>query len=282
VFSTPASVSPSDNEVKYLHVDVNGSVTASTDINGNSSGSVVYSPYGTTTDAPISHFGFAREWTDKDTGHSYLRARWLDTSTGTFLFEDPLAQITGQSFGYTAGNPLQQVDPLELSSLNPIDWMKSEILNPVGKTVASGWNKFTDGVTSVGNWINENPGHVSSILTVISLVTGSIPVVGTAISVVAGLGAVYYGGKATLQAAKPCLASDTANYNWGDVALNGVGTLAGAASPVVRVLPLLGKTLGTTIDLDNVGFLTVFSSYSVAGINYLTTEINKRRKHECS
>jgi RHS repeat-associated protein len=112
-----AQIHLSDNEVKYLHTDVNGSVTASTDVNGNSSGSVVYSPYGTTTDAPISHFGFAGEWTDKDTGHSYLRARWLDTSTGTFLSEDPLTQSTGQAFGYTAGNPLQQVDPLGLCSI---------------------------------------------------------------------------------------------------------------------------------------------------------------------
>jgi RHS repeat-associated protein len=112
-----AQIRLSDNEVKYLHADVNGSVTASTDANGNSSGSVVYGPYGTTTDAPISHFGFAGEWTDKDTGHSYLRARWLDTSTGTFLSEDPLTQSTGQTFGYTAGNPLQQVDPLGLCSI---------------------------------------------------------------------------------------------------------------------------------------------------------------------
>jgi RHS repeat-associated protein len=112
-----AQIRLSDNEVKYLHADVNGSVTASTDVNGNASGSVVYSPYGTTTDAPISHFGFAGEWTDKDTGHSYLRARWLDTSTGTFLSEDPLTQSTGQTFGYTAGNPLQQIDPLGLCSI---------------------------------------------------------------------------------------------------------------------------------------------------------------------
>jgi hypothetical protein len=191
-------------------------------------------------------------------------------------------QSTGQAFGYTAGNPLQQVDPLGLSSLNPIDWMKSEILNPVGKTFASGWNKFTDGVTSVGNWINENPGHVSSILTVISLVTGSIPVVGTAISVVAGLGGGILRRESYVTSGEAMSCFRYSKLQLGDVALNGVGTLAGAVSPVVRVLPLLGKTLGTTIDLDNLGFLTVFSSYSVAGINYLTTEINKRRKHECS
>lgn len=112
-----AQVSITDGSIKYLHSDANGSITASTDTTGTLSGSVIYSPYGTTTDAPISNFGFAGEWTDKTTGHSYLRARWLDTATGTFLSEDPLTQSTGQAFGYTAGNPLQQIDPLGLCNV---------------------------------------------------------------------------------------------------------------------------------------------------------------------
>lgn len=112
-----AQVKISNGEIKYLHADVNGSITASTNASGTLTGSVVYSPYGTTTDAPISKFGFAGEWTDPITGHSYLRARWLDTTTGTFLSEDPLTQSTGQAFGYTKGNPLQQIDPLGLCSI---------------------------------------------------------------------------------------------------------------------------------------------------------------------
>lgn len=112
-----AQISLTDGSVKYLHTDVNGSITASTDTTGTLIGSVVYSPYGTTIDVPVSNFGFAGEWTDKTTGYSYLRARWLDTSTGTFLSEDPLTQSTGQAFGYTAGNPLQQIDPLGLCNV---------------------------------------------------------------------------------------------------------------------------------------------------------------------
>lgn len=145
-----AQIRLSDNEVKYLHADINGSITASTDANGNSSGAVVYSPYGTTTDAPISHFGFAGEWTDKDTGHSYLRARWLDTTTGSFLSEDPLTQGTGQAFGYTAGNPLQQVDPLGLCSV-----MSGDLANLGSDCYAfadtPAFQNLTDSVAGIGD-----------------------------------------------------------------------------------------------------------------------------------
>ena len=112
-----AQVKMSDGAVTYLHTDLNGSVTAST----NSSGSVVatteYSPYGKPTAAPVSKFGYAGDWTDSDTGYTYLRNRWLDTSTGTFLSEDPMVQVTGNSFGYTNGNPLTHIDPMGLCNV---------------------------------------------------------------------------------------------------------------------------------------------------------------------
>lgn len=80
-----------------------------------------YSPYGVNLGLRLSPFGFAGEWTDPDTNHSYLWARWLDTTTGTFLSRDPLIQTTGDAYGYAAGNPLSLVDPLGLDALAFMD-----------------------------------------------------------------------------------------------------------------------------------------------------------------
>lgn len=112
-----AQVKISDGTVTYLHTDLNGSVTASTNGSGAIVGTVAYSPYGKATTAPISKFGYAGEWTDPDTSFTYLRNRWLDISKGTFLSEDPLVQTTGNSFGYTSGNPLTQIDPMGLCNI---------------------------------------------------------------------------------------------------------------------------------------------------------------------
>lgn len=113
-----AQVHIETDEVEFLHADTNGSVIASTDSAGDLVDTVEYSPYGEPTGKPLSAFGYAGEWTDDTTGHVYLRARWLDTTTGTFLSEDPLVQNTLNAFGYTEGNPLIQIDPLGLFSLD--------------------------------------------------------------------------------------------------------------------------------------------------------------------
>jgi len=53
-----------------------------------------------------------KKWIDPSTGYIYNKARWYDISTGTFLSEYPLVQLTKNAFGYTDGNPLTQIAPL--------------------------------------------------------------------------------------------------------------------------------------------------------------------------
>lgn len=112
-----AQILKSSGEVSYLHGDALGSVVSKTSAQGTLTGETSYSPYGKTTTTRISSFGFAGEWTDEDTGYSYLRARWLDTETGTFLSRDPAVQSTGDAYGYASGNPLRYIDPLGLCSV---------------------------------------------------------------------------------------------------------------------------------------------------------------------
>lgn len=157
-----AQVKLSDGAITYLQTDLNGSVTALTDANGALAGSIDYSPYGKATGILASRFGYAGEWTDPSTGFVYLRARWIDTNTGTFLSEDPLAQITGQAFGYTAGNPLQQVDPLGLCNAFAGDLFNlgsdcySFADSQAFKSISDGAAGFGDSVTMGGtNLIRE-------------------------------------------------------------------------------------------------------------------------------
>lgn len=118
IHRTPlAQINKSTGEVTYLHADMIGSVVATSDESGELLGKTSYTPYGVNRGEKLSSFGFAGEWTDPETGLSYLRARWLDTSTGTFLSVDPLIQLTGEAYGYTAGNPLNRIDPLGLAFL---------------------------------------------------------------------------------------------------------------------------------------------------------------------
>lgn len=60
--------------------------------------------------------GFAGEYTDAESGLLYLRARYLDPTTGQFLTSDPLVAVTGSPYGYTMGNPLNGLDPSGLFS----------------------------------------------------------------------------------------------------------------------------------------------------------------------
>ncbi|HSO25868.1 MAG TPA: RHS repeat-associated core domain-containing protein [Methanobacteriaceae archaeon] len=94
---------------------------ASTDSSGALIANTDYSPYGVNLGLALSPFGFAGEWTDPDTKHSYLRARWLDTITGTFLSRDPMVQTTGDAYGYAAGNPINRIDPLGLYPVETSD-----------------------------------------------------------------------------------------------------------------------------------------------------------------
>lgn len=276
-----AQVKVSNGEIKYLHSDINGSVTASTDASGTLTGSVVYSPYGTTVDAPVSKFGFAGEWTDPATGHSYLRARWLDTTTGTFLSEDPLTQSTGQAFGYTAGNPLQQIDPLGLFSLNPLDMIKQSVIDPILLEVEKPIKAVQKFASDSVNWIMDNPDHVSFALTNIAFVSSLIPG-GQVISTIAGAGAFAFGLYATYKEAKKCLPDELPknNCNPGNVALNAAGTVAGGAWYVGKVVNryAAGKNIveaDKLINLENYGFVSAWISESVWAINLTTDVLNK-------
>jgi RHS repeat-associated protein len=149
----------------YYLSDGLGSVLKTTDASGNVVNSYSYDVYGkttTNTGAQANDRQFAGEETDA-TGLQYLRARYYDPATGTFLSRDPLAALpawNGNPFTYASGNPSSASDPTGLDTVwddSRQIWTDSNNRNYVW-TEATGWYDETNGSTwsESGGW--QSPG----------------------------------------------------------------------------------------------------------------------------
>jgi RHS repeat-associated protein len=116
---TPVAEIAANGTPSYYHHDQLGSTRLLTAANGASSATRTYAPFGEiagSTGSQVPALGFAGEYTDHGTGMQYLRARYLDPSTGQFMSRDPLITYTRSAYGYGFGNPLFYLDP---SGLGP-------------------------------------------------------------------------------------------------------------------------------------------------------------------
>ena len=76
----------------------------------------VYGKKTSSTGSQANEFDFAGQQTDS-TGLQYLRARYYDPGTGTFVSRDPMAAAPswgGHPFGYAGGNSVNRTDPTGL------------------------------------------------------------------------------------------------------------------------------------------------------------------------
>jgi len=108
-----------NNQRSFYHVDGLGSTRALTDINGLVSDRYAYEAFGEI----IKQLGntknlylFAGEQRDPNLGLDYLRARYLDVSTGRFYGRDPFAGIRTiplslHRYLYGHANPVINIDP---------------------------------------------------------------------------------------------------------------------------------------------------------------------------
>ena len=93
-----------------------GSIRLITDSAGSTSTAtkITYDPYGnvvSTSGSLTSPFGYSGQYTDGESGLIYLRARYYQPSTGSFLTVDPAVAVTRHPYQYAAGNPLRFTDP---------------------------------------------------------------------------------------------------------------------------------------------------------------------------
>jgi RHS repeat-associated protein len=111
-----------------LHVsrDASGNIVTVSDANGALSANYAYDPWGNLLNPadPLGtglRYKFAGEAFDTATGLYYMRARYYDPSTGTFLSKDPLGLRSsgapdGNVYTYARNNPLRFSDPSGLAA----------------------------------------------------------------------------------------------------------------------------------------------------------------------
>lgn len=117
---TPIATIDQTGAIHYHHHDQLGSLRATTDANQNITETRTYDPYGkltASTGTAATPFGYAGEYTDPESGHLYLRARYYDPTTAQFLTRDPLVDVTQSPYGYAANSPLNRTDPTGLCSV---------------------------------------------------------------------------------------------------------------------------------------------------------------------
>ncbi|MCL4292304.1 MAG: hypothetical protein KJ056_04650 [Acidimicrobiia bacterium] len=110
--------------VRYLHTDQANSVRTVTDNTGTVVATATWDAYGgrLATSGTQSRLGWQGQYTDPDTNLVYLRARYYDPTTATFLTPDPLQDQTQTPYTYTQGDPWNHTDPSGLSWFDPRDW----------------------------------------------------------------------------------------------------------------------------------------------------------------
>ena len=108
----------------YYLSDGLGSTMKTVDATGTVVNGYTYDVYGkktSSTGSQANEFDFAGQQTDA-TGLQYLRARYMDPETGTFLSRDPMSGSptwNANPFGYVGANPASRVDPSGLWCVGP-------------------------------------------------------------------------------------------------------------------------------------------------------------------
>lgn len=143
--STPImQVDKTTDDVLYLYGDDRHSVVFTTDDRGNQVSSYKYDEYGNVTaetgdtNHDLTNFAYAGEYLDSETGNYYLRARWYEPTTGSFLSMDPASASTGENYSYGSGNPLRYSDPLGLWSMDDTMFAFVGVMDGVSGGIYSG------------------------------------------------------------------------------------------------------------------------------------------------
>lgn len=99
--------------VRYLHADQANSVRTTTNNTGTVVATATWDAYGgrLATTGTQPRLGWQGQYTDPDTNLVYLRARYYDPTTATFLTLDPLQDETQTPYTYAYNDPWSYTDP---------------------------------------------------------------------------------------------------------------------------------------------------------------------------
>jgi RHS repeat-associated protein len=111
-----------DETLSFYEADGLGSVISISDSSASLSNTYNYEAFGSSssTGTLTNSFRYTGREFDSETALLYLRARYLDSTTGRFLSEDPVNFAGGINFyRYAANNPIAFVDPSGLAPKCP-------------------------------------------------------------------------------------------------------------------------------------------------------------------
>ena len=124
------SVKASDDSRQYYHFDVMGNTMFLTDDNGNVTVRYAYSPYGIMTASnalvhnPFTFQGLYGAIELGDDGIYYMKARYYDANTGSFISRNPKHRTTPKAvnpYVYAIGNPMMYSNPMGLGHFPMLD-----------------------------------------------------------------------------------------------------------------------------------------------------------------
>ena len=114
---TPIGMRTSGGQLYYT-TSYNGTVEKVTNLGGGVVADYTYDAFGNQTDSTADEiynpFRYCGEYYDEETGLTYLRNRYYDSSIGAFINEDPIRDGLNW-YVYCESNPVAFVDPLGLA-----------------------------------------------------------------------------------------------------------------------------------------------------------------------
>ncbi|WP_297776494.1 RHS repeat-associated core domain-containing protein [Mycobacterium sp.] len=149
------ALTPEPGTMFFGH-DQQGSTRLLTDLHGAVTATYGYDPYGRTTlhqGSASTNLLYDGQYEDNESGLYYLRARYYDPQTATFLTRDPLEDLTGQPYSYAAGDPIDGSDPSGLFCIGPlcVGFHPGTIPNSVVNIFRGASFGITD---RIANWIS--------------------------------------------------------------------------------------------------------------------------------
>lgn len=160
---TRLSMNQPDGTSYYLN-DGRGSVAGLITEAGQLTNSYQYDPYGNLTSGmpdAVNYYGYNAESTNINTGFQYLRARYYNTVTGTFISEDSNLgsnenPLTKNRYSYVINNPINFIDPTGNSFKSFVKkgmGIAKNFIKSAGSALKKVGNLINSGISAIGRGI---------------------------------------------------------------------------------------------------------------------------------
>lgn len=153
--------------ISYYLTDGHGSVRQLSGSEGTVTDSYNYDPWGKLTSREgetVNTYLYCAEQHDETTGYYYLRARYMDPSTGTFTSMDsyqgnPFDPVSLNKYLYASANPIMNIDPSghfslgEAVAVGAIMGALTSLAITVGMNILRSWDHPEEAVNPFEGWL---------------------------------------------------------------------------------------------------------------------------------